>query len=326
MNLRSIDLNLLVIFDALMAEKSVKRTAEKVGVTPSAISHALGRVRRTFNDELLVRTPRGLEPTHRGRELANSVREALQQLHRAVDQQLNFDCATSERTFKIHTSKYLDRCLLPRVCARIRAEAPRVGLIVDRAALDMQGTAEPRDIQLRVCAGSWGPDYRETCMLRGRFVVAMRHDHPAAGKAMTIERLVALPHILVSAVSEGRVDRSLRRLGLSRWIAVTIPSLAGVFPIIEHSDLCAVLPEQWVRLYSSPGQVACATLPLPDLEFTVDMIWHRDDDPDSGHRWLRDLVRQEFALLYVNTAGTADWKDAYPACRMEAGYPNTLFG
>ena len=81
-------------------------------------------------------TPRGLEPTHGGRELANSVREALQQLHRAVDQQLNFDPATSERTFRIHTSIYLVRCLLPRVCARIRAEAPRVGLIVDRPALE----------------------------------------------------------------------------------------------------------------------------------------------------------------------------------------------
>ncbi len=326
MNLRSIDLNLLVIFDTLMTEMSVKRTAEKVGVTPSAISHALRRLRRTFNDDLLVRTPRGLEPTHGGRELANSVRAALQQVQRAVDQQLSFDPATSERTFRIHTSKYLVRCLLPRVCARIRAEAPRVGLIVDRAALDMQGTAEPRDIQLRVCAGSWGPDYRQTRMLRGRLVVAMRHDHPAAGKEMTIERFVALPHILVSAVNQGRVERSLGRLGLSRRIAVTIPSLAGVFPIIEHSDLCAVLPEQWVRLYSSPGQVACAPLPLPDLEFTVDMIWHRDDNNDSGHRWLRDLIQQEFALLYLNTAGTVDWKGPYPAHRMEAGYPNTLPG
>jgi DNA-binding transcriptional LysR family regulator len=326
MNLRSIDLNLLVIFDALMAERSVKRTAEKVGVTPSAISHALRRLRRTFNDDLMLRTPRGLEPTHGGRELANSVRAALQQVQRAVDQQLNFDPATSERTFRIHTSIYLARGLLPRVCARIRAEAPRVGLIVDRAALDTEGTAEPRDIQLRVCAGSWGPDYRQTRLLRGRFVVAMRHDHPAAGKAITIERFVGLPQILVSAVSEGRVDRSLGRLGLSRWIAVTIPSLAGVFPIIEQSDLCAVLPEQWVRLYSSPGKIVCAPLPLPDLEFTVDKIWHRDDNNDAGHRWLRELIRQEFGLLYLNAAGAVEWWGPYSAQRMEAGYPNTLPG
>src|SRR5258708_20115546 len=113
MNLRSIDLNLLVIFDTLMTERSVKRTAAEVGLTPSAISHALRRLRATFNDDLLVRTPRGLEPTHGGLELANSVRNALQQLPRAVDQQRNFDPATSQPTFNIHTSLYLPPSLLP---------------------------------------------------------------------------------------------------------------------------------------------------------------------------------------------------------------------
>jgi DNA-binding transcriptional LysR family regulator len=323
MNLRSIDLNLLVIFDTLMSERSVKRTAEKVGVTPSAISHALRRLRRTFNDDLLTRTPRGLEPTHGGLELAKSVRDALQQLHRAVDQQLNFDPATSARTFKIHTSIYFVRCLLPRVCARIRAEAPKVGLIVERVALETKGTVEPRDIQLRACAGSWGSDYRQICMLRDRFVVAMRHDHPATGKEMTLERFVALPHLLVSAVADGVLDRSLEERGLSRWIAVTIPSLAGVFPIIEHSDLCTVLPAPWVRLYSEPGRLTCAAVPVPETEFTVDMIWHRDDNNDAGHRWLRNLIQQEFAMLYLNTVGTIEWKGPFPSHRMEAGYPNS---
>src|SRR5580692_11228879 len=125
MNLRSIDLNLLVIFDTLITERSPAGAAEKMGITPSAISHALRRLRRTFNDDLLKRTPRGLEPTLRGQQLAASVRDALQLLQRAVNQQPNFDPATSERTFKLHTSVYLVRCLLPRICARLRAEAPK---------------------------------------------------------------------------------------------------------------------------------------------------------------------------------------------------------
>jgi DNA-binding transcriptional LysR family regulator len=324
MNLRSIDLNLLVIFDTLMTESSVKQAAEKVGVTPSAISHALRRLRTTFNDDLLMRTPRGLEATHRGRELAKSVRDALQQLHRAVDQQLNFDPSTSERTFKIHTSIYLVRCLLPRVFARIRAEAPGIGLIFERAALESNGITEPRDIQLRVCADAWGPDYLQTRLLCDRFVVAMRRDHPAASKEMTLERFVALPHVLVSAVADGALDRALDRRGLSRRLAATIPSLAGVFPIIEHSDLCAVLPEPWVRLYSEPGRVTYAAIPLSEMEFTIDMIWHRDDNTDPGHRWLRNLIQQEFALLYLNTAGTVKWKGPFPAHRMQADYPKSL--
>ena len=129
MNLRNIDLNLLVILDAVLAEKSVTRAAKRLGMSASGVSHALDRLRRTFNDPLIERTPRGMVPTQRAEDLGRHVREALKELRHGLAQQLSFDPATSERSFNIRLSDFLTGCLLPRLCARVRAEAPAIRLI-----------------------------------------------------------------------------------------------------------------------------------------------------------------------------------------------------
>jgi DNA-binding transcriptional LysR family regulator len=249
MNLRSIDLNLLVIFDALMTEKSINRAALKVGITPSAMSHALRRLRDTFNDELLGRTARGMVPTQRATELWTSVREALQQLQRAVEQQLEFDPRTSERSFTVRVPDYLIQCAVPRLCARVRADAPKTTLIIDYLKGDEPGSDNPGDIQLRLCADDWSPEYRQQRVLVNRFLVAMRPDHPAASKEMTRDLYLSLEHLTTSSVGARMIDDRLARQGLSRRIALTIPSLAAVIPILEHSDLCTLLPEQWIKHY-----------------------------------------------------------------------------
>jgi DNA-binding transcriptional LysR family regulator len=126
MNLRKIDLNLLVMFDALMSEGSVAAAALKVGITPSAMSHALGRLRRTLNDDIFRRTPRGMVATRRACQLAQRTRGLLKDIDRAFSEQLEFDPKTSERSFRIRLSDYLVGCLMPRTCVRLRREAPRL--------------------------------------------------------------------------------------------------------------------------------------------------------------------------------------------------------
>jgi DNA-binding transcriptional LysR family regulator len=306
MNLRSIDLNLLVIFDALMAERNITRAARKIGITPSAMSHALRRLRDTFNDELLERTARGMVPTQRAIEFWTSVRAALQHMQRAIDQQLEFDPRTSERSFTVRISDYLVQCAVPRLCARVRAEAPHTTLIVDYLLGNEPGSDNPGDIQIRVCADDWGPEYRQQRLLLNRFVVAMRRDHPAAGREMTLDVYLSLPHLTASSVGARMIDDRLARAGLSRRIALTIPSLAAVTSILEHSDLCALLPEQWLKLYCEPGRLATAPPPIADTEFTLDMIWRRQDDGDAGQRWLRQLIVEEFALLFAASDWVAD--------------------
>ena len=303
LNLRSIDLNLLVIFDALMAERSITGAARKVGITPSAMSHALHRLRQTFNDELLERTGRGMVATQRALDLWGPVGAALRQMQSAVEQQLEFDPGTSERSFAIRISDYAAQCLLPRVCARVRAEAPNTTLVVDYLLGERPGSDNPGEIQIRVCAGDWGPGYRRQNLLRNRFVVVMRRGHPAAGQDMTLDLYLSLPHLIVSSVGGQVIGDRLAREGLSRRVAVTIPSLAGVIPILEHSDLCAVLPEYWLKLYCAPGRLTTATLPIAPADYTIDLIWRVQDERDAGHRWLRQLIADEEARVLA----ASDW-------------------
>ena len=302
MNLRTVDLNLFVIFDALIGERSIAGAARKVGLSPSAVSHALGRLRTTFNDPLLVRTPEGMLPTQRARDLSKSVAVALQQLHHGIAQQLDFEAASSDRTFNVRLSDFLIGCLLPRVCARIRCEAPEVTLVVDHLPGDGERAYEPGDIQLRVNARRGiGPEYRRQRIWRDSFVIAMRRGHPALARPMTLERYLDLPHLEVSsAIIDTRpLDEVLASKDLARRAVMTIPSLAGVVPILEHTDLCAILPERWVPLYAGLDTLATAALPIAGIEYAIDMIWHRRDDKDAGHRWLRRLIEQEFAALYA---------------------------
>ena len=309
MNLRSVDLNLLVIFDALMTEKSIARASTKVGMTPSAVSHALRRLRDTFQDELIQRTPLGMVPTRRALDLHKRVGSALAEISRAVDQQLNFDPATSERTFKLRVSDYTIACLLPRICTRVRAEAPKSTLIVEYIG-DEAEREEPGELQLRICADPQGPDYDQLRLLQNRFFAVLRRDHPAATQEMTLDRFVSLPHLRVSSATIGPklVDDTLAKRGMSRWIALTIPTLAGVMPILEHTDLCTVLPAQWVKLYGNLSRITTAPLPLPEIAFTIDLIWRKRDQSDAGHRWLRRVIEEEFAVLYAG-AGEVEWTD-----------------
>jgi DNA-binding transcriptional LysR family regulator len=305
MNLRSLDLNLLVIFDALMAERSISGAARSVGMTPSAVSHALSRLRQTFNDPLIERKPRGMVPTRRALDLIEPVRTALQQLQRGIADQLDFEPAKSERTFNIRISDFLSGCLLPRLCARIQSEAPLTTLVVEHLPNDGKESYDPGDIQLRVDAHVRGPEYRSERIWRDLFVIAMRGNHPVAQTKLTLCRLLELPYLEVSSaiIDRRALEDVLSSKGLARRTTVTIPSLAGVIPILAHSDLWTVLPEKWIALYTGPHGIATAPLPVKGVEFAVDMIWHRDDDRDGGHRWLRKLIKEEFAALHAPIGG-----------------------
>jgi len=306
MNLRRIDLNLLVIFDTLMAERSITGAAQKVGVTPSAMSHALHRLRQTFNDELMERTGHGMVPTQCALDLAQSVHAALQQLQKAVDQQLAFDPRTSERSFTLRISPYLADSLLPRLCARVQSEAPKTMLMIEFPRGYGPGFDNPGDLQLRVCTEDWGAEYRQQRVLRNRFIVAMRHGHPAASMAMTLDHFLSSQHLIVTSIGTPAVDNRLAADGRSRSIALTLPCLTAVIPVLEQTDLCALLPEQWIRLHCEPGRLATAPVPVPDFAFTVDMIWRSQDHDDAGLRWLRGLLVSEFAVLYEGWAEPLD--------------------
>lgn len=310
MNLRKIDLNLLVVFDAIIAERSITRAAQKVGISQSAMSHALGRLRQTFKDDLVRRTSRGMEPTARALKIAGSVQAALKQIETAVEEQVHFDPRTSTRVFNIRVSDYLVGCLLPRLCARIRAEAPLVTLNVSHPTSPSGSRVDPDvDVQLFVCSRDVPKmGVRRERLFQDRFVVVMRRGHPAARRKMTLKRFLELSYLKVEPATIGStmLEDALAKRGLARRVVLTIPSLAGVLATIKHTDLCAMLPMAWLGLYGAPKDFATASVPLPEMEFTVDLFSDPSRDQDAGHLWLRKLIQEEMRALHRRGGGRLD--------------------
>ncbi len=310
MNLRKIDLNLLVVFDAIIAERSVTRAAQKVGISQSAMSHALGRLRQTFKDDLVRRTSRGMEPTAQALKIPRSVQAALKQIEIAIEEQVHFDPRTSTRTFNIRISDYLVGCLLPRLCARVRAEAPLVTLKVSHPASPNGSQVDPDvDVQLFVCSRDVPkPDVRRERLFEDHFVVVLRRGHPASRKKMTLRLFLELSFLKVEPPTIGStmLEDALGKRGLARRVVLTIPSLTGVLPIIKHTDLCAMLPRAWLRLYAAPKDFATAPVPLPEMEFTVDLFSDPSRDQDPGHVWLRRLIQEEMRALHRPGGGRLD--------------------
>lgn len=326
MNLRSIDLNLLLVFEALMAERSVTRAAEKVGVSQSAMSHGLRRLRATFNDDLVTRTPHGLIPTRRALSLVDPIRAALRQIQCALGEQLEFDPKTSERLFKIQFSYYMTGRVLPRLCERVRTEAPGVKLVVDHlpsgSGLDLD---DPGNIQIRVSTGiSPSPDYKQEPLFDDRFVVIMRADHPAAHKKMTPELFGSLTYVTASLPPSGseHIEQFLSTRGLSRRIAMEISNPFWLVPVVQRTDVCAVVPERWVEPKSTGGDIAVVPLPTAEDRFTVEQFWHIRNDRDPGHRWLRQVITAVCREDLYTAMGPSSRRPQSRAARSEGRTPD----
>jgi DNA-binding transcriptional LysR family regulator len=187
----------------------------------------------------------------------------------------------------------------------LRSEAPKVTLLVDHLAVRSDHDLDDfGDIQLRVCAEPALPGHNRKRLLVDRFVVAMRRDHPAASKKMTPEIFLALPHLKVASaiVGSASLDAALESQGVGRRVAMTVPSMGGVLPIIIQTDLCVILPEIWISLYVDPARLAIRPLPVPAVSFTVDQLWHSRDDREAGNRWLRSLIEEEFPKMRRESA------------------------
>src|SRR5262245_524082 len=296
MNLRKFDLNLLVIFQAILRTKSVVAAAEHVGLSPSAVSHALARLRTMFNDELVHRTSKGLEPTERALALAMEIEAGLVRIGNAIQAQHAFDPATAERVFTMQIADYVSGMVLAPLARRLRENAPRVsvevlpfatGPDVDKAAADVQVRFTPDDRAL--------PTARIERLLAGRFLVIMRPGHPAAAGELTPESYAALDHVRVSPAAIGTmmVDEALARRGLKRRIAMSTPSWFDLPQIVACTDLVAILPDRGAVTERLTGLVT-KDLPLPEVTFAIDLAWDARRDRDPGQQWLRSLIREIF--------------------------------
>jgi len=293
MHLRALDLNLLVVLRALIAEKSVTRAAAAVGLSQSATSHALARLRQAMEDQLLVRTPRGMELTPRAKAMAEPLERALAGLHEVVSAPAVFEPGRSRRRFRIATDDYLELVLMPALLARIWREAPGVDVtILSSSSSSGQDLAAARiDIIIdpRVAFGPLPGAYSQR-ILDDRFVCVVREGHPAGSGRLTLEAFLAHPHALVAPSGRpgGVVDSVLAKRGLRRRVALVLPHFLAAPHIVRQTDVILTVGERIARSLGAGLRLLAPPIPLP--RFTVETIWHQRHHADPAHAWFRRVV------------------------------------
>jgi DNA-binding transcriptional LysR family regulator len=293
--LGAIDLNLLVVFDAIMQDRSVTRAGKRVGLSQPAMSHALIRLRHMLKDELFVRSPKGMMPTPRAEQLALPVRSALDEFQHALAP-AEFEAADAIQTFRIAVDNDTAILLVGALAARITKLAPQLTLdFRPSGTLDVPNALDRSEIDLAIGAlTERGERFSRKLLLRDGFVVVLRKNHPAANPArLSVEAFAALPHLEVSSVSHETefINRFLARRKLTRRIALRAPILSVVL-ILIGSDMVAVLPRRIAEELTRSRPLTIRPLPHPSPEIETAMIWARRLDNQPAHRWLRQIVEQ----------------------------------
>jgi DNA-binding transcriptional LysR family regulator len=308
--IQRIDLNLFRVFEAIMQHRSITGASRQLGVTPSAVSHALARLRHALADELFVSAATGMEPTPRALQLAPDIRDGLGRIDVAVGSGA-FVPADALRTFRIATSDYVAAVILPSLLAHIGTAAPQIDLRI----FPLNRTDVIRQLddgRVDVVLGWFGelPDrVRRKPIYRDAEALVVRAGHPLTDGAVTKERLFAFPHVVVELTGgeEQAGDGFLNERGVSRriWIerllmemsdpdqgligrvAISVPHYATVPALLHGTDMVATLPRRFAGEHPS---LVVLDLPYEPLLVDVEAIWHQRADGDAGVRWLIGAV------------------------------------
>ena len=293
------DLNLLVTLDVLLAEGSVARAAERLRLSPSAMSRALARLRRATGDPLMVRAGRGLVPTPRALQLRERVAELVQDGAAVLRPGEKLDLAKLVRTFTLRTREGFVENFGSDLLARIAAEAPGVRLRFvpkpDKNSTPLRdGTV---DLETGVVGKTTGPEVRAQALFRDRLVGVVRNGHALSEGEVTPARYAAGRHIGVSrrGLDKGPIDEALNSIGLEREIVTIVAGFSTALALARSSDLIASVPERHTGNLRA-GMHSFA-LPVSMPEVTVSLLWHPRLDADPAHRWLRGCVRDVCAEM-----------------------------
>jgi DNA-binding transcriptional LysR family regulator len=298
--LGAIDLNLLVVFDAIMQERSVTRAGRGVGLSQPAMSHALTRLRHMLKDELFVRSPKGMVPTPRAQQLALPIRQALDGLQHSLEP-VQFDPSKAARTFHVAVDNYAAIVLVAPVAARIAKAAPDVTLEIRASGtLDVPDLLDRGQLELAISSSTEHQErFLRRLLLQDRFVAVLRKNHEAAAtRELTVETFAALPHLEISSVLHATdfIDGALARRKLTRRIALRAPFLSAV-RILALSDMVAVLPERIAEELIRYRPLVIRPLPHSSPRVEIGMVWPRWLDNQPAHAWLRDSIAGVAAKL-----------------------------
>ena len=304
-NFRTLDLNLLRVFDEVMAERSLTRAARNLSLTQPAVSNALRRLRDTLGDELVKRSGQGMTPTPRALALWPTVREALRQLQESLAPSA-FEPAHASSTFVLAMADATAAELVPGLIDILEHEAPGVAMrvvplttrdprrLLDEQAADLAvGHFPPLLAELTARAQSGeAVAFSHLRLYDGEYVCVMRAGHPLASGPLTLNRFCTARHMLVSFSGRqfGFIDESLASLGRKRQVVLTVNQFFTAGRVVANSNLLTVLPRHFVRVTGIAEQLVLRPLPFDVAPVHVDALWHRRSEQHSAHVWLREAV------------------------------------
>ena len=300
--LSDVDLNLLTSLDALLREASVTRAAARLGVTQSAMSRALGRLRALFDDPLLVRQGDEMLPTTLSIQLKAQVRQALESVEALLASRTAFVPETSDSRFVVLASDYAQAVVLPRLVEHLRVVAPSITMVV-RAVRDPEGALLEREAALMIGPARQSSDgLHRRRLFTDRLVCVARRAHPLMDAAFTLHGYLGARHILVSprGFPGSIVGDHLRAEGHERQVVLEVPHFLSALQLVSSSDLLLTVPERLAREAAPTFDLAVAPLPFPTPPIDFVLLWHSRHQEDQAHAWLRAQIVAAATLPHEN--------------------------
>ncbi|WP_348720143.1 LysR substrate-binding domain-containing protein [uncultured Alcanivorax sp.] len=294
-NLRSVDLNLLTVFEAIMVYGSLSAAAEKLGMTQSAVSQALGRLRLTFQDEVFVRRGNGMRPSNHAVQIYPEIRKALSSIRIAIESKQFFDPENSERNFKLAMGDYGEHLLLPELLRTLEKYKgglslqnypntdPNVFTQLEQAELDLFFDARP----------SVSATTQSCKLLSEELVVICGANHPRLNTSVTVNQFLSERHVVLAVgdsshtLLEGMLGKPFTG---SRRVAARVNQYVAIPRLVAATDAIATLPRRMADYFMEREAIRTLSFPSPDAFFDVFMVWHCSFNNDAAHQWLRQCV------------------------------------
>ncbi|MBW0146190.1 LysR family transcriptional regulator [Marinobacter arenosus] len=302
------ELHLLYVFDAIMTERSVTRAADRLAMTQPAVSNAISRMRQVWNDPLFVRKGRQIEPTSYAFSLWDRIRGPIYDLSTAVSS-TTFDPSQAKRTFRIAVSDIITDMIWGELAEVLEREAPGVDL--HAVPYTPEGTyADLREANVDLAIGlitQHDHSLRSIWLFQGGYQLAMRSDHPLAGKPVSLDDFLNARHLLVSLSGDahGFVDSYLDQKGLSRRVAVTVNEFVTVPSLLKRTDLICAVPDILVGCEEFRDDLSISPLPFELDPTSLYLMWHARHDRDPGIVWIRELIEDLLKERHSSFIGAA---------------------